>query len=61
MFMFYHLITTKILIIKRIQIRRTIKIGHGNSQLHLKWDGGCTYFLITVSKSKTFYILERRE
>jgi hypothetical protein len=40
LFMFYHLITTKILIIKKFQIRWTIKIRHGNLWLHLKWDGG---------------------
>jgi hypothetical protein len=37
--MFYHLTTTKILIINFFQIRRTIKVEHGNLWLHLKWDG----------------------
>ena len=32
--MFYHLITTKILIIKKFQIKRTIKVGRGNSWLY---------------------------
>ena len=40
MFIFYHLITTKMLIIKKIQIRRTIKVVRENSWLHLFWDGG---------------------
>ena len=40
LFMFYHLITTKLLIIKKFQIKRTIKVGFGNSWLHLFWDGG---------------------
>ena len=40
--MFYHLITIKILIIRKIQIRRIIKVVHRNSWLHLKLDGGVT-------------------
>jgi hypothetical protein len=37
--MFYNLITTKILIIQKFQIKRMIKVGHGNSWLHLFCDG----------------------
>ena len=29
--MFYHLTTMKIRIIKKFHIRRTVKVGHGNS------------------------------
>ena len=41
--MFYHFITIKILIIKYFQIRRTIKVKHGNLWLHLKKDGGSIF------------------
>ena len=52
--MFYHLITIKILIIKKFQIRRTIKVGRGNSWLHLFWNGGSTYLAINLSQNYRF-------
>ena len=38
--MFYHLITIKILIIKKLNKHRRLNIGYGNPQLYLKWGGG---------------------
>ena len=40
--MFYHLITMKIRIIKKIHIRRTVKVGHGNPGFDFFLDGGST-------------------
>lgn len=40
--MFYHLTTMKIWIIKKFHIRRTVKVGHGNSGFAFFFDGGST-------------------
>ncbi len=38
---------------KQFQIRRTVKVVHGKSWLHLKWDGGSTSYLAT-SNNKSY-------
>ena len=48
LFIFYNLITIKILT-KKIQIRWTIKVGHRNSWLHLFWDRGSSHQVLPSS------------